>query len=618
MTPYGTTHGISHIFGFLDLFGPIFSKELRTSARQKRNYALRSVYVLILTIVVMLVWYASTAHMPRNPIYGMAQMSRVGVELLAVIGFVQFIAFQLISPVLTCTAISDEINHNTLGGLMMTPISAMQIVTGKLFSRLLTMVLLVSTSLPLLAIIRVFGGIEWSLVLAIVALTLCSALFSAAVSLTYSIFHRKAYAAIIMTYISLLTVYLLIPLMLTAAENRLRSSQTIPKFFQVINPFASMIVIMEQAFNPIRGVMPGTSPYPGLLAPHIQCIMLLSGTFILVVFCSALVRRIALRLAAGEAAMPSFPELFDKSNLISVTIVDENTGKTESHDLDVADCRPPRPVSDHPVLWKEIHSPIMGTPKRQLILILFTAGALAWTYVHTWRGNAREEFHTLYTVTFKLISLVGAAIYSAITITGEKEASTLEALLTTPLTARDIVYGKALGVVKRLWAVFALFFIHIAFFTMLGKVHPLALLYMLLLLPAPIFFLIGLGTFITAHVKRTTTAVVLNLAAALVLWAVLPLFAGLLGEIFYDHRHFLAEGTLLFNPFVLDAVCFHTLCDWHVYGSPVDTLVFDLPVSLKLGQAAFATLLAGISACYVFLGTFFLESAVWRISRLRS
>jgi ABC-type transport system involved in multi-copper enzyme maturation permease subunit len=141
----------------INLFGPIFAKELRIASRRRRNYVLRTLYVALLTFVVVMAWFSVVAFSSTRSIDRVATMSRAAVGLLCTIAWFQFIALQLLAPVLTSTAISDEITHGTLGSLMMTPINSLQIVTGKLFSRLLLMILLVATTLPVLAIIRVFG-----------------------------------------------------------------------------------------------------------------------------------------------------------------------------------------------------------------------------------------------------------------------------------------------------------------------------------------------------------------------------------------------------------------------------------------------------------------------------
>ena len=168
------------------LTGPIFDKELRTSSRRKRNYVLRFAYLAILTVFVVLVW-SSMVKLRGGGAYRISRMSEAGLAIITTIIVFQFIATQFIAVVMLSTAISDEIYNRTLGVLMTTPINSFQIVMGKLFSKLLQLILLLSVSLPLLAIVRVFGGVPWDYVLSSLCITLTAVIFAGSLSLYFSL-----------------------------------------------------------------------------------------------------------------------------------------------------------------------------------------------------------------------------------------------------------------------------------------------------------------------------------------------------------------------------------------------------------------------------------------------
>lgn len=585
--PTTTTAKLYRALSAANLFGPIFGKELRVASRRFRNYFLRTFYVVVLTIVVTLVWFAIMQFSNPNTLYRTARMSEAAVQLLVTIGMFQFFALHLIAPVLTSTAISDEISHRTLGPLMMTPINALQIVTGKLFSRLLTMTLLVATSLPLLAIIRVFGGIEWHLILNIVALTLCSALFAAAVSLTFSVFHKRAYAAILMTYMTLAAIYVLIPLLLEAARN-FRSQA--PGFFAYFNPFISLIQLIQNAVSPLaRG------GYVGWSWPPYQCAMLLAATALLTILAAALVRRTSLRLASGEE-----PFRFRRKR---------RHAPAATHQA-----RHIRRVSGNPVLWRELRVPILPTKRKRTILVCFVLIALALTYIATARELDEEHAHVGYTVAFMIIGLVIAAVLSAANIPTEKESSSWDALLATALSPTQILTGKAFGALRRLTPLAALFLAHVGVFCLLGVIHPLAIPYTVLILAGPVIFLIGTGTYFGLRVKRTTTAVMLNLGLGIFLWILLPLFGGLLGAALYEGDEWF-EAMLTFNPVVMDVICFAELAEggWR---RVLAGMRFDWPSfhSMSVGEHTIAIL--AFNAVYTLFGIATIAWAALRFRRL--
>ena len=160
----------SKLFNPVWLTGPLLDKELRVSSRRRRNYVLRFAYVLLLTIFVVIVWL-SVVKFQGTAAYQKSRMAVAGKTIITTIVTFQFIATQLIAVIMLSTSISDEIYHRTLGVLMTTPISSFQIVMGKLFSKLLQLILLLAISLPLLAIVRIFGGVPWNYVLSSLCIT---------------------------------------------------------------------------------------------------------------------------------------------------------------------------------------------------------------------------------------------------------------------------------------------------------------------------------------------------------------------------------------------------------------------------------------------------------------
>jgi len=595
--------------GTVNVLGPIFAKELRIASRRRRNYFLRTLYVAILAVVVGLVWFSVMDIREIDPIRRAAKMSEAAIFLLISIGVFQFITLQIVAPVLTSTAISDEITNQTLGALMMTRINSVQIVVGKLFSKLMTMILLVCTTLPLLMIIRVFGGIEWRLVVELVALTLCAALFAATISLLFSIFHKRAYAAIVMTYITLLTIYAAVPLLITAAGNP-NWMRWQPKYFSYFNPFFSLTQLVDGATSPRpwRG--------PSITEPFVQCALLVGATLVLVVLASLLVRRAALRLAAGQAVL----QLGEKYRRRKHE-VDEKRGESSTEGTDdVSESLSGQPslrkrksqrvrvVSDRPVLWKELRTPILPTRRQQTILICAIIIALMFTYVSGRQYLGYAGAHVFYTVIFMIIILFASAVLPAISITSEKEALTWEALLASPLDGRDVILGKAVGSICRVLPVAGILFAHVAIFTVMGVIHPIGLVHAFLLTAGPVVFLVGTGTYFSLRAKRTTTAVILNLGLAVFVWIALPVLAGLQGEIMRGTDD-VVESILAFNPVVLNFGAFMETGahGWRTMSS--SSMGFHWPSGYKSGVGEFTAALMGVSLIYAFIGTVMLGLA---------
>ncbi|RPI62445.1 MAG: hypothetical protein EHM48_04065, partial [Planctomycetaceae bacterium] len=181
------------------LTGPIFNKELRVASRRRRNYALRFGYLAMLTIVVVIVWISTMKHInPGDPriIY---RMSQAGMTITATVAWFQFLAIQLIAVVATSTSISEEVYRGTINSLMTTPITSLQIVMGKMLSKLWQMLILIAISMPMLAIVQVFGGVPWEYVISSSCITLTAGLLAASGTMFYSVLFRRAWVTILLT-----------------------------------------------------------------------------------------------------------------------------------------------------------------------------------------------------------------------------------------------------------------------------------------------------------------------------------------------------------------------------------------------------------------------------------
>jgi len=190
------------------LTGPIFDKELRVSSRRRRNYFLRFAYILLLSVFILSIWYSTLGIRSSGSIvYWVSRLSQAGKHIITTIVWFQFIAAQLIAIVMLSSSVSDEIHTGTLSVLMTTPISSFQIVTGKLMSKLLQLMLLLAISLPLLAIVRVFGGVTWDYIVSSVCITLTAAVLVGSLSLLLSMIFRYAYNVIIVTILGYLLVF---------------------------------------------------------------------------------------------------------------------------------------------------------------------------------------------------------------------------------------------------------------------------------------------------------------------------------------------------------------------------------------------------------------------------
>ncbi len=479
--------------------GPIFDKELRVASRRRRYYVLRFFYVALLAAFIIAVWSTTMFIGPGTPnVYQVSRMAEIGKSVTTTIIWFQFIALHIITITMLGNTITEEIRKQTLGILMTTPITSVQIVLGKLFSRLLQPLILLALSLPLLAIIRVFGGVQWDYVISSLCITITAIFFAGVVSLTVSISNKKSRTLTSGASSLLVLLYLVLPLLLQgSASLNVLSQKACDTVIFYTNPFVVL------SWN-TRYMIFGGAPFTGISlwtsTWQLHCLGMVTATILLVFYAVWRVRRAALHQAWGDTR--DAHALGNRFGLPK--IADGNQHRI-------------RRVKGSCVTWKEYvdrHRSIAN-----IIGVIIIAVIISISYLYTIRLDEISEptAHVTYVVVYYLIALLMMGRYAAGSITTEKEARTWPILLTTPLDDWQIILGKAKGIVRRGLPIWLVLGGHVFIFTIVGYIHPGALLQLPFALLSGIIYFIATGLFFSSCIKRTSIAVSLTLGIPLLL-----------------------------------------------------------------------------------------------------
>jgi len=422
-------------------------------------------------------------------------MSETGKYITTTIIWFQFIAIQLIAIVMLSNAISDEIYHRTLGLLMTTPISSLQIVIGKLSSKLLQLALLLVISMPLLAIVRVMGGIPWNYVISSLCITLTAAIFAGSVSLLFSITNRHSHSVVVRTVFVCLLFYIG-PLTVTqlvqhAYQVRIVSEATL----LYMNPCIALGFVSRNMLSPVSAGLAFSWP--------LHCAIMLGLSTLLLIFSTLRIRKVGLRQATGQAGM----FLSRRERWIAGKKL--KTGKFSYKASGKI-----RQVKGPPVIWKEIVSiwirnfRIGTTVTNALAVIILAAVYISCAYMDV---LSRQETHIAFIVVYFFFGLLRTATSAATSITSEKEAQTWPVLLTTPLTNKHIVFGKIIGSCFAGWAFWLLLIVHINVFTLAGCIPPSSILPLALLFVCSALLVSSVGVLFSTCFKRSSISTSINL-----------------------------------------------------------------------------------------------------------
>ncbi len=586
------------------LTGPIFEKELRVSSRRGRSYALRFFYIALLTIFVAIVWVGMVEYQGSATVQ-QSRMASAGKQITTTIVIFQFVALQLLAIIMLSNAISDEVYHRTLGLLMTTSITSLQIIAGKVLSRLLQLVLLAAISLPILAIVRVFGGVSWDYLLASLCVTLTAALLAGLLSLSFSIENRRTYGVIMRAACALATFYFILPGLIAAAWGfllpRLHLTSDVGSLLSSapgtllthLNPFYGMTALTTQMTAP--GSVPPFS-WP------LHCAIMLILSALVLARAVRVVRKVALRQATGE-----FLQAGAKAK----------RGKRQRRAV------PVKRVQGPPVVWKELRAPfIQGVDNRNSYIgLTITILALIATYIPSALDGALDEdfAHVMYALLFIFLGVMINILFSATRITAEKESQSWSLLLATPLSDWEILFGKAVSAFRRCLPIWGLLAGHVILFVLIGYIHPIAFLYLAILVAWLTCFVTGIGLYFSSRFARTTSAVVASLGLTIGLWALGPIVIGVLG---LATKHEAAFTKYLWtHPAIQTTVIMSGTAGQQNAHAALRSLAFGGgqavfnagPGVYGIGQAT--TILVGIATAYILAGLFLFWRAKCRLRR---
>ncbi len=399
---------------------PLLAKELLETAARRRTYVMRVLYALALYAVFVLL-------MPRNTLRGLNRttidMLGSGRQMFETLVALQYFGLALFLPALMCGRITQEKERDSLVLLFLTELRPWSIVLQKYLGGLVLMLSFFLLGLPLAGVAYAFGGLESHRAMVELLGLFLMCLQVGALALFCSAWCRSTVGSFIMTYLLGVVFYAGPPLswlLLTVFCPSL-SSWSSDRFVFLLVPPA--VIEMNLIYRPV-------SAADGMLwlAPSVASIF-----FFLILARGFLVRR---------ALTPSVNFLRPLFQRIDRTMkrLNRATGGVvlwrDSTNL----------PGDEPIFWRETHQRVLGKPHylMRLLFVVETPLVLLCTGCAFFQTSYREELVVLSVIIGVLSALAAllVSVHAANTIVSERVGQTLEVLLTTPLSAREIVRQK--------------------------------------------------------------------------------------------------------------------------------------------------------------------------------
>jgi ABC-type transport system involved in multi-copper enzyme maturation permease subunit len=190
------------------LDNPVITKELRGRMRGARTYWLLFGYLLLLSLILFfsyLGWWNS--HSNAMDVGGASAGFTVGRTFFKTLFYSQAVMIALITPALTAGAISIEREQRTYEMLRGTVLRPGSIVWGKLASSVSFVALLLTSSLPLLSLCFLLGGVSPGEVFFAYILLLGDAFLFGAIGLCWSAYAANTATATVLSYATLILFF---------------------------------------------------------------------------------------------------------------------------------------------------------------------------------------------------------------------------------------------------------------------------------------------------------------------------------------------------------------------------------------------------------------------------
>jgi ABC-type transport system involved in multi-copper enzyme maturation permease subunit len=371
---------------------PVLQRELLTNLRMTRAFVLLFFYIALLGGIVYLAW-------PQEPRIDMAR-SQSAKQLVDLFFLGQYMLVSLLAPSFAAGAITGEKERQSYEMLLASPLRPGAIVLGKLFASLCHLAILMFCSLPIVMLCLPLGGVSpYEVMAAYFAMIMSVALFGMISLWTSSIFRRTS-ASLVVSYL------LILPLAIVSvlAWNQLgRSAEVRLLLVVTVVPIAYLSLGALMWHDACRRLL-----YPSDLGSEGKEV-------------------VDLETEAREAVglyiqRDEFPDrLFAPPK--RTTFLEDG---------------------ENPIYDKEMRSEIFAQGTLMLRLVIQISMALALV-VMAYCLFLRPELAPWYIAYVLLFNMLVGPVFSAGSVTSERERQTLDLLLTTLVTPWQMLWGKLLS-----------------------------------------------------------------------------------------------------------------------------------------------------------------------------
>jgi ABC-type transport system involved in multi-copper enzyme maturation permease subunit len=424
------------------VIGPVFHREAAIAPRRPRMYIARAGYAAVLLVLMWLAWMLLTG---TQLVRDVGDLARFGSSLFQLLAAFQLALALFFSAMLTASAVAQEKDRRTLVLLLLTNLTNVELVLGKLLASLLGVLVMLTAALPIFMLATLLGGISFGQIGRVFAMTLVSVLLAGSLGSTLALWREKTFQALALTVL-VLVIWL--------AFWEIVAAGALGSFWWGLPCGA-----WAAGFSPWQAVLEASRPYArplpelGPLGTPVN-LFLLVGTALAAALNGVAVARVRVWNPSREARPMRRDEEAEALQSIWEPEHDSAAAAKVPGPLPAATPAVPargrtRQVWDNPVVWREIRTWAYGRKilvVKLAYLLLFATAAVAMVSMTRQGELAEQATGAVALAGLFLISLVLVNAQAVTSMTSERDGQALDLLLVTDLSAKEIVFGKLGGV----------------------------------------------------------------------------------------------------------------------------------------------------------------------------
>jgi ABC-type transport system involved in multi-copper enzyme maturation permease subunit len=404
--------------------GPVFGFEWLTTARSWRIYAMRVAFGLGLLVILAMVAMSESDRPSGRATRSIQEQALIGRQFSSAIIATQLTLMLLIAPAATAGTLCLDKARGTLAHVLTTDLKAWEIIFGKLGAKLLPALGVAFSSLGVMAICTLMGGIDPMGLAGAMLVTLGVTVLGSSLALALSVWVGKTHEVVMASYLFIILYLVFIPGWLALSFMGVGISRP-PEWLQLGHPFWLAL-----------DVVPGQVPIHHHVWFALACLGLSAALAALATWRLRAVAIHQMNRPAGARTKRRRAKRGDRA--------EPRPGRSW---LSVTSLLPAPSLDRNPVLWREWHRMAPSRWSRAIWLV-YAAVSLAMTALGVYlvrrpgRTPASEAVLILINGFQVSLGLLLMSVSAATALAEERVRGSLDVLLTTSLPTRSIVLGK--------------------------------------------------------------------------------------------------------------------------------------------------------------------------------